>query len=180
MNYQNFQTYQEGRNGILWQDAISCWKGLFSTALLTKQMSTSRSNGPVSEKNRSCCDQVLSLTTHIESVFQNRQKNTVVFIDLTSVYDTVRRIRMVSKFIKILQRISEFLYNILANRNIQFHLNGQVSRSYIVSDEVPQGQCSPRSFLILILPTFQAQHENNSYLQMIYSSLLLKSSLLSR
>jgi hypothetical protein len=39
--------------------------------------------------NRNCCDQVLALTSYIESGFQKRLKTGVVFVDLTAAYDTV-------------------------------------------------------------------------------------------
>ena len=38
---------------------------------------------------RSCCDQVLALTTYIENGFQSNLKTGVVFLDLTAAYDTV-------------------------------------------------------------------------------------------
>jgi hypothetical protein len=39
--------------------------------------------------NRNCFDQVLALTSYIESGFQKRLKTGVVFVDLTAAYDTV-------------------------------------------------------------------------------------------
>lgn len=48
---------------------------------------------------------------------------------------------MVSKFNKILpcKELANLLNNVLANRNIQVHLNEQSTRSYIVIDGLPQG-----------------------------------------
>jgi len=40
--------------------------------------------------NRSCCDQVLSLTTFIEDDFEKCLKTAATFIDLSGAYDTVR------------------------------------------------------------------------------------------
>jgi hypothetical protein len=48
---------------------------------------------PVSQagyrKNRSCTEQVLALTSHIEAGFQRKLKTGMVFIDPTAAYDTV-------------------------------------------------------------------------------------------
>jgi hypothetical protein len=42
-------------------------------------------------ENRSCTEQVIALTPHIEAGFQRKLKTGVVFIDLTAAYDTVWR-----------------------------------------------------------------------------------------
>jgi len=38
--------------------------------------------------NRSCCDQALSIVTHVENGFQERKKSGAVFLDLICTYDT--------------------------------------------------------------------------------------------
>jgi hypothetical protein len=40
-------------------------------------------------RDRSCSEQVLSLTTHIANGFQNKLKSEAVFLDLLSAYDLV-------------------------------------------------------------------------------------------
>ena len=40
-------------------------------------------------RNRSTCEQVAALTTHIENGFQRQLKAGAVFLDLTAAYDTV-------------------------------------------------------------------------------------------
>lgn len=40
-------------------------------------------------QNRSCCEQVLSMVTHVKNGFQERKKSGAVFLDLTCAYDTV-------------------------------------------------------------------------------------------
>lgn len=52
--------------------------------------------------NRSCSDQVLSLTTFIEAGFQKQLKTSAVLIDLTAAYDTVWRHGLVSKLIRVI------------------------------------------------------------------------------
>jgi hypothetical protein len=41
--------------------------------------------------HRSCTEQAMALTTHIEAVFQRQLKTGVVFVDLSAAYDTVWR-----------------------------------------------------------------------------------------
>jgi len=40
-------------------------------------------------RGKSCSEQVLSLTTHLENRFQNKLKSGAAFLDLSSAYDTV-------------------------------------------------------------------------------------------
>lgn len=50
--------------------------------------------------NRSCCDQILALTTFIEAAFQERLKPSAVFVDLSAAYDTLWREEMIYKLLK--------------------------------------------------------------------------------
>jgi len=52
--------------------------------------------------NRSCCDQVLSLTTFIEDGFEKCLKTAATLIDLSSAYDTVWRKGLLLKFLRII------------------------------------------------------------------------------
>ena len=52
--------------------------------------------------NRNCCDQVLALTTHIESEFQQKLKTGVAFLDLASAYDTVWKDGLIYKLFFVL------------------------------------------------------------------------------
>jgi hypothetical protein len=54
-------------------------------------------------KHRSCTEQVMALTTHIEAGFQHQLKTgacSAVFVDLTAVYDTVWRESLMIKFLE--------------------------------------------------------------------------------
>lgn len=53
-------------------------------------------------QNRSCCEQVLSMVTHVENGFQERKKSGAVFLDLTSAYDTVWKRGLLLKLANIL------------------------------------------------------------------------------
>ncbi|VVC37488.1 Reverse transcriptase domain [Cinara cedri] len=48
--------------------------------------------------NRSCCDQVMALTTHRENGYDRNVKTALTFIELSSAYDTVWRKGLLSKF----------------------------------------------------------------------------------
>ena len=52
-------------------------------------------------QGRSCCEQVLSLVTHVENGLQNRLKSGAVFLDLTSTYDTVWKRGLLLKLAQI-------------------------------------------------------------------------------
>lgn len=69
------------------------------------------------QRNRSCVEQVLSLTNHIESGYQRKLKTGVVFIDLSSAYDTVWEQGLLFKFIKAIPclQICDLLNNMLSD-----------------------------------------------------------------
>lgn len=92
-------------------------------------------------KKRSCEEQVLSLTNHIENGFQRMLKTGVVLIDLTAAYDTVWKRGLLYKFIKAVPclRIVDILTNILSDRLFQVLLNDQCSRLKKLNNGLAQG-----------------------------------------
>lgn len=54
-------------------------------------------------KNRNCCNQVLAITTHVENGLQKKAKSGVVFLDLSSAYDTVWTRGLLLKMAKIVK-----------------------------------------------------------------------------
>jgi len=52
--------------------------------------------------NRSCCGQVLSITTRIERDYEDQMKAAIAFMDLTAAYDTVWRDGLITKLLKII------------------------------------------------------------------------------
>jgi hypothetical protein len=76
-------------------------------------------------KNRSCTEQVLVLTSHIEADFQRKLKTGVVFIDLTAVYDTVWRDGLTLKCMRVVScaKLSNSLNNMLHHNKIDVQLN---------------------------------------------------------
>ncbi|KAJ2950833.1 hypothetical protein O0L34_g9105 [Tuta absoluta] len=91
--------------------------------------------------NRSCCDQVLALTTHLEHGFENNMKSSAAFIDLTAAYDTVWRRGLLYKFLKVIPSVK--LYNLLTdaltNRTFQVSLGEHVSNRKKLNNGLPQG-----------------------------------------
>lgn len=92
-------------------------------------------------KRRSCTDQVLSLTNLIEIGFDQNLKTGVIFIDLSSAYDTVWRDGLLLKLIDIIPCIHliELLENMLTNRLIKVYLNGKSSKTKMLNNGLPQG-----------------------------------------
>jgi hypothetical protein len=70
-------------------------------------------------KHRSCTEQVMALTTPIEASFQRQLKTGVVFVDLSTAYDTVWGDGLMLKFMRTVYcaKISNLLKNMLSNRS---------------------------------------------------------------
>jgi hypothetical protein len=92
-------------------------------------------------QGRSCCDQVTSLTSYIESGFQKKLKTGAIFMDLSSAYDTVWREGLIYKLSKIIkcQRLVALLDSILAPRRFKVYLNCKMSKTKYVYNGLPQG-----------------------------------------
>jgi hypothetical protein len=96
---------------------------------------------PVSQadfrKNRSCTEQVMALTSHIEAGFERKLKTGTIFIDLTAAYDTVWRDGLMLKFMRVVScsKISSLLNNMVSNHYFQVFL-GDKRR---LNNGLPQG-----------------------------------------
>jgi retron-type reverse transcriptase len=91
--------------------------------------------------NRSCCDQVLALTSHIEKGYNDKNKSGAAFIDLSAVYDTVWKDGLLWKLSNIIKcpRLVQYFKTTLGNRNFRVHLGNQISRTRILNNGLPQG-----------------------------------------
>ena len=89
---------------------------------------------------RSCCDQVLALTTYIENGFQSNLKTGVVFLDLTAAYDTVWHKGLLVKLSRQQPRwVVDAVETLLRGRSFRVHMSGQVSSWRQQSSGLPQG-----------------------------------------
>lgn len=92
-----------------------------------------------SRKNRSCSEQILALTTHIETVFQNSKQTSAVFIDFTAAYDTVWRHGLLFKLSGAItcKKIVELIDNMLTNRRFRAFMGHKASRWRTTSNGLP-------------------------------------------
>lgn len=92
-------------------------------------------------ENRSCCDQVMALTTHIENGFEKCQKTAVVLIDLSSAYDTVWRHGLLFRLIKAIPCNSfiSLINEMLSNREFVVYINNETSKRCVLNNGLPQG-----------------------------------------
>lgn len=90
---------------------------------------------------RNTIDQIMALTTHIETGFQRNLKTGLALVDLTSAYDTAWRHGVLYKSIKIIQcdTLYTLMNNMLSNRHIYVYLDNDVSRQRTLNDGLPQG-----------------------------------------
>jgi hypothetical protein len=90
---------------------------------------------------RGCEEQVLALTTLIESGFQRKFKTSVAFIDLSAAYDTVWRDGLLNKFAKVIpcKKLFTLLDRMLTNRRFKVFLGNKESNWRTVLNGLPQG-----------------------------------------
>jgi hypothetical protein len=91
--------------------------------------------------NRNCCDQVLALTSYIESGFQKRLKTGVVFVDLTAAYDTVWKDGLIHKLYNIIPcgKMVSFLEDMLSNRQFRVFVEDKSSKFRFLNNGLSQG-----------------------------------------
>ncbi|KAI5720173.1 hypothetical protein M8J77_002972 [Diaphorina citri] len=90
---------------------------------------------------RSCADQVLSLTSHIEAGFQRKLKTSLALIDLSAAYDTVWRQGLLFKFLRVIpcMKTLTLLNNMLVNRPFKVVMGNSISSQKKLSNGLPQG-----------------------------------------
>lgn len=107
-------------------------------------------------KGRSCCEQVLALTTYIEQGFQKKKKTGVVFLDLTSAYDTVwinGLLLKVARMTKCKKMVS-VVESMLRERKYTVYLDGKASKTRVLNNGLPQGSVlAPALFNLYIADT---------------------------
>jgi hypothetical protein len=100
---------------------------------------------PVSQavfrKNRTCTEQVMAFTSHIEASFERKLETGTIF-DLTdSVYETVWSNGLMLKLMRVAScsKISRLLNKMLSNRYFQVFLGDKSSRWRRLNNGLPQG-----------------------------------------
>ena len=90
---------------------------------------------------RNCCDQVLALTSFIESGFEKKTKTSVAFLDLTAAYDTVWRKGLLYKFYNFVPCpvLLRLLNSMISGRQFRVILGCKQSPSRTLKDGLPQG-----------------------------------------
>ena len=91
-------------------------------------------------KKRNTCDQVLALTSYIESGFQKKLKSGAVLIDLRAAYDTVLHTGLMMKLSKAIKCPTTFRLtaSLINQRNFRVFFGNQVSRKGILKNVVPK------------------------------------------
>lgn len=90
---------------------------------------------------RNCSDQVLALTNFIESGFERELKTGVVFIDLSSAYDTVWKMGLMYKLVRAIPclQLCDVICNILSDQYFQVLLDDKLSSVKKLNNGLPQG-----------------------------------------
>jgi hypothetical protein len=105
-------------------------------------------------QHHSCTEQVMALTTHIETGFQHQLKTGAVFIGLTAAYDTVWREGLMIKFLEavLYLKLFKLLNNMLSNRYFQVFLGDQSSIWRRLNNGLPQGSVLAPILFNLYMP----------------------------
>ena len=103
--------------------------------------------------NRNTTEQILALTTIIESGFERRKKTGVVLVDLSAAYDTVWIGGLKLKLAKLIpcQTTLKLLSTMLGTRQYHVILGGNKSKTRKIKNGVPQGSVlAPTLFNVYI------------------------------
>lgn len=124
---------------------LSCCYKLLERLILNRLGSKIHEITPIEQAgfrpSRSCTDQVLSLTTHIEAGFQQQLKTSVAFVDLTAAYDTVWKDGLLYKLMRIIpcRTMNKLINNMLSERYFQVVVGTKISKQKKLNNGLPQG-----------------------------------------
>lgn len=124
---------------------LSCYYKLFERCILGRLRPIIESVIP--KEQTGFIDQALALTNCIDLGFEKVLKTGVVFLDLSTTYDTVWKRGLLIKLSDIIpcRRTLTLITNMLNDRSFQVTLNGKDSRKRIM--ECLKAQCYPVSCL---------------------------------
>ena len=97
---------------------------------------------------RDSIEQVLALTSFIETGFEKRLKTDTVFFDLSAAYDTIWHNGVILKLIKInkCKNTIKLLKHMTGPRNFTVLLGGDLSKTRMIKNRVPQGSVLASTF----------------------------------
>ena len=90
---------------------------------------------------KSCTNQLLNMTEHIEDGYEKRLITGAVFVDLSAAYDTVNHRRLLSKVLEMTgdAQVTDLIRTMLESRRFFVVLNGKKSRWRRQRNGLPQG-----------------------------------------
>ena len=122
---------------------------------------------------KSCTNQLLTLTQHIEDGYQRGMITGVAFVDLSATYDTVNHRILIQKLYNTTRTANYVVFqNMLSNRRLYVELNNEHIRCEDSRRMAcPRGVSSHQSCSTFTLMTSQSTMDCvTSYTQMIYAS----------
>ena len=131
---------------------LCCCYNLLERLLLTRLAPIFESVIPPEQagfrKKRNTCDQVLALTSYIESEFQKKLKTGAVLIDLSAAYDTVWQAGLMMKVSNVIKcrTTIRLIASLISQRNFRVFLGNQVSRKRMLKNGLPRGSVLAPSF----------------------------------
>ena len=127
---------------------LCCCYKLLERLLLTRLATIFESVIPPEQaglrKKRNTCDQVLALTSYIESGFQKKLKTGAVMIDLSAAYDTVWQAGLMMKLSKAIKcrTTIRLIASLISQRNCRVFLANQISRKHNVEERSSPRICT--------------------------------------